>query len=116
MRLKPWLKSIPIALVLLQSVARKATAQSNPPNPEKHERSAAIHAKASNQDNQSALEAALIEALRTITQQEGTATKESGAEQEAFLPPWRIQEGFAACRNCLQFLCLAPMESHPSPG
>jgi hypothetical protein len=84
MRLKPWLRLILIPSVLLLSGVKGARTQSNPPSPEKHNGPAALHRDATNQDNQSALYAALIETLDA-----GRATREN----EALLTPIRIQEG-----------------------
>jgi len=84
--------SILIGSVLLLCATTKGGTQSIPSS-EKHETPATISTENTNQKNQSALYAALIEALRAITDQEIATAEQTRAENKSWLTPLRIQKG-----------------------
>jgi hypothetical protein len=90
-RLSGLVFSILIASTLFLGVSL-GSAQSNPTS-EKHETPAALPANGANQNNQSALYAALIEALHAVTEQEKATAKQARAENEALISPAHVQEG-----------------------
>ena len=91
-RLKPLSASILIVSALLLNGARSVSAQSKP-DPKKHETPSALPANGTYQNNQTALYAALIEALHAVTEQEKATAQEERAQNEALISPPHVQEG-----------------------
>lgn len=83
-----------LILVVSASVlsAANGNAQSHP-SPEKHQTSATVSAHGTNHNNQSALYAALIEALHAVTHQEEAAAIQTRAENKSLLTPLGVQKG-----------------------
>jgi hypothetical protein len=113
-RLNQFASLILIASPLLLIAASSARTQSTPRS-EKHETSSAVSAD-TNQNNQSALYAALIDALHAVTHQEEAAAEQKSAENESLLTPLRVQKGLLAVGIIYSFLCLDAVAGDPSTG
>jgi hypothetical protein len=104
-RLNQFASLILVASPLLLIAASSARTQSTPRS-EKHETSSAVSADSTNQNNQSALYAALIKALHAATHQEEAAAEQKSAENESLLTPLRVQKGLLAVGIIYSFFAL----------
>jgi hypothetical protein len=101
-----WGRFLPLVLLtlaVLLSIERNGNTQSKP-SPEKRETPAALPAHGANQNNQSALYAALIGALHAVTEQEKAAAKQSRAQNETLIAPPAVQEGLLVVGFLYSFL------------
>jgi len=87
-----WGRFLPLVMLTRAVILNPVSAQSKP-SPGKHETTAALPPSSVNQNNQSALYVALVEALHAITEQEKTIAQQTRAQNESLISPSHVQEG-----------------------